>query len=114
MKKTLIESYKMWLAENDAGGSTTWKNNATSAYKKETARLGAHAKRLQAVIDHHQTEFNMSANRYPNHGFRDGDLKNMQNHKVEVARFLKMKKTVNPTDKEIKDVLDRHKEIMGK
>ena len=109
MKKTLIESYKMWLAETPE----FWKNKAKSAYKKETARLDAHAKRLQDVIDHHQDVFKMSVNDYDNH-LRDGDLKNMQHHKNEVARFLKMKKTVNPTDKEIKDVLDRHKGIMGK
>ena len=113
MKKTLIESYKMWLAENDTGGSASWWNKAKSAYKKETARLDAHAKRLQAVIDHHQDRFKMSVNDHENH-FRGSDLATAKHHKDEVARFLKMKKTVNPTDKEIKDVLDRHKGIMGK
>ena len=103
----------MWLAENDAGGSNTWKNKAKSAYKKETARLDAHAKRLQAVIDHHQDRFKMSANDHENH-FRGSDLEKMRYHKDEVARFLKMKDTVNPTDKEIEAVSKRHKNTRRK
>ena len=99
MKKTLIESYKTWLAETPE----FWKKEAKSAHRKETARLGAHAKRLQAVIDQHQALFDDNI-RYKDHATAGY-------HKDEVARFLKMKKTVNPTDKEIEAVSARQKTL---
>ena len=96
---SLIESYKIWLAETPE----YWKKAAKSAHKKEKSRLGAHAKRLQAVIDHHQAQFEDN--------IRIKDHATAGYYKDEVARFLKMKDTVNPTDEEIKAVSERHKNM---
>ena len=88
---TLVESYKVW------------KKAAESAHKKEKTRLDAHAKRLQAVIDHHQAQFEDN--------IRIKDHATAGYYKDEVARFLKMKDTVNPTDREVEAVSKRHKNI---
>ena len=110
---TLTEQYKTWLAETPE----FWKNTAKSAYKKEKARLDAHAKRLQAVIDHHQDRFEMSVNDHENH-FRASDIATAKHHKGEVEKLLnmqkKMKKTGYASEEEIESVSKRHKGIGGK
>ena len=103
---TLTEQYQKWLAENDAGGSKSWRDQATAAHKKEKARLDAHKNRVEELVAHHQSEFD-------HHHKVTGDIPSMSYHAADRRKFsemaLNMKNGKTPSTKEIDAVLRHHK-----